>query len=48
METAELNVVGLIAGQGRLPFIVADGAHKAGLRVICAGLRDNAEPTLAE
>jgi DUF1009 family protein len=48
METAELNVVGLIAGQGRLPFLVADGAHKAGLQVICAGLRDNAEPALAE
>ena len=36
--TTEPNVLGLIAGQGRLPFIVADGAHKAGLQVICAGL----------
>jgi DUF1009 family protein len=44
----EQNVVGLIAGQGRLPFIVADGAHKAGLQVICAGLADNAEPALAD
>lgn len=42
------NVVGLIAGQGRLPFLVADGARRAGLRVICVGLADNAEPALAE
>jgi len=42
------NVVGLIAGQGRLPFLVADGARCAGLRVICVGLADNAEPALAE
>lgn len=42
------NVIGLIAGQGRLPFLVADGARRAGLRVICVGLADNAEPALAE
>lgn len=42
------NVVGLIAGQGRLPFLVADGARRAGLRVICVGLADNVEPALAE
>ncbi len=42
------NVVGLIAGQGRLPFLVADGARRAGVKVICVGLADNAEPDLAE
>ncbi|MHC5060151.1 MAG: LpxI family protein [Planctomycetota bacterium] len=42
------NVVGLIAGQGRLPFLVADGARHAGMKVICVGLADNAEPALAE
>jgi len=42
------NVIGLIAGQGRLPFLVADGARRAGLKVICVGLADNAEPALAE
>jgi len=42
------NVLGLIAGQGRLPFIVAKGAKKAGLTVICLGLADNAQPELAE
>lgn len=42
------KVLGLIAGQGRLPFLVADGARLAGVRVICVGLGDNAEPALAE
>lgn len=30
-----------------MPFLVATGARKAGLRVICAGLEDNADITLA-
>ena len=42
------NVLGLIAGEGRLPFLVAAGAKKAQLKVICVGLVDNAEPTLAD
>jgi DUF1009 family protein len=42
------NVIGLIAGQGRLPFLVADGARRAGLKVVCIGLADSAEPSLAE
>jgi len=42
------NILGLIAGEGRLPFLVAEGARKAGLRVICVGLADNADPKLAE
>ena len=42
------NVLGLIAGEGRLPFLVAAGAKQAGLRVICVGLADNAEPSLAD
>jgi DUF1009 family protein len=41
------NVLGLIAGQGRLPFLVAAGARKAQLKVICVGLAGNAEPGLA-
>ncbi|MFA5554208.1 MAG: UDP-2,3-diacylglucosamine diphosphatase LpxI [Phycisphaerae bacterium] len=36
------ETLGLIAGQGRLPFMVADGARKAGLKVICVGLGENA------
>jgi DUF1009 family protein len=42
------NILGLIAGGGRLPFLVAEGARKAGLRVICVGLGDNAEYGLAD
>ncbi len=42
------KVIGLIAGEGRLPFLVAAGAKGAGLKVICAGLADNAEPGLAD
>jgi DUF1009 family protein len=42
------KVLGLIAGQGRLPFLVVDGARRAGLKVICVGLADNADPALAE
>ena len=38
--------LGLIAGQGRLPFLVADGARAAGLRVVCAGLADQADESL--
>ncbi len=42
------NILGLIAGQGRLPFLVADGAKRAGLKVVCVGLSDNADPGLAK
>lgn len=42
------NVLGLIAGQGRLPFLVADGARAAGVRVVCVGFRDQADPTLRD
>jgi len=41
------DVLGLIAGAGRLPFLVAAGAKEAGLKVICVGLADNVEPGLA-
>jgi DUF1009 family protein len=44
----EEEVIGLIAGSGRLPFLVAEGAKKAGLKVICAGLADAVETSLAE
>lgn len=43
-----MTVLGLIAGQGRLPFMVAQGARKAGLKVACVGFRDQADPTLAD
>jgi len=42
------DVLGLIAGEGRLPFLVAAGAREAGLKIVCVGLVDNAEPSLAD
>jgi DUF1009 family protein len=48
MSETNPPVLGLIAGQGRLPFLVAQGARKAGFKVICAGLADNADPELAK
>lgn len=42
------DVLGLIAGAGRLPFLVAAGAKQAGLRVICVSLGSSAEPSLAD
>ena len=42
------NTLGLIAGNGRLPFLVAQGARQAGLKVICTGFADNVEPSLAQ
>ena len=41
------KTLGLIAGQGRLPFMVADGARHAGFKVVCVGLLDSAEAELA-
>jgi DUF1009 family protein len=48
MSEANPPVLGLIAGQGRLPFLVAQGAKKAGMKVVCAALADNADPELAK
>jgi len=42
------DMLGLIAGEGRLPYLVASGAREAGLKVICVGLADNAEAALAD
>jgi DUF1009 family protein len=42
------GVLGLIAGEGRLPFLVAGGAKRAGLKVICLGLSETAQKSLAD
>jgi len=44
----QTETLGLIAGAGRFPFLVADGARQAGLHVVCVALRDQADPTLAQ
>jgi len=41
------RAVGLIAGGGRLPFMVAAGARRLGLRVVCAGLTGYVQEELA-
>jgi DUF1009 family protein len=41
------KTIGLIAGGGRLPILVAEGARQAGYRIICTGLGDNPDPQLA-
>lgn len=38
--------IGLIAGQGRLPVVTAQGIRAAGHRVVCVGLRDQFDPEL--
>ena len=38
----------MIAGSGRLPFLVAEGAKNAGVKVVCVGLLDSVESDLAE
>ncbi|KPK76603.1 MAG: hypothetical protein AMJ79_06080 [Phycisphaerae bacterium SM23_30] len=48
IHKTQTNTLGLIAGQGRLPFLVADGARAAGLQVVCAALKDQAEAALAQ
>ena len=40
------GILGLIAGGGRLPYLVADGARKAGFKVVCVGLVDSVEAEL--
>jgi DUF1009 family protein len=44
----ERNVVGLIAGGGRLPFLVAAGARRQGVKVICVGLTGYVDEPLAD
>ena len=42
------NILGLIAGDSRLPFIVADGAKRAGMKVVCVSLGGFADASLGE
>jgi DUF1009 family protein len=42
----ERPAIGLIAGQGALPLLVADGIRRSGGRVCCVGLRAQYDPAL--
>ena len=46
--TAEPAAVGIIAGSGRMPLLVADGIRKAGRRAVVVGLRGLASDRLAD
>jgi UDP-2,3-diacylglucosamine hydrolase len=46
MAHATTNSLGLIAGQGQLPVLVARGMKSAGHRVCCVGLRGQFDPAL--
>ncbi|MBU3729889.1 MAG: LpxI family protein, partial [Phycisphaerales bacterium] len=41
-----MTTVGLIAGEGRLPILVADGIRARGMRVACVGLHGCYDPDL--
>lgn len=43
-----MNTLGLIAGEGEFPILVARGAKAAGVKVVCASLGGFARPELAE
>jgi UDP-2,3-diacylglucosamine hydrolase len=40
--------LGLIAGNGRFPFLVADAARRAGRSVVAIAIREEADPALSE
>lgn len=42
------QAIGVIAGHGRFPFLVAEGARRAGCRVVVAGIRGLADPALRQ
>lgn len=42
------NSIGIIAGSGQFPFLVAQGAKEAGLRVAACGFHDTTDPALAK
>jgi DUF1009 family protein len=42
------STVGLIAGGGRLPFLVAAGARRQGIRVVCVGFAGYVDEPLAD
>ncbi len=43
-----MSSLGIIAGSGRFPFLVAEGARQSGRRVVVCGLEGNASPALAD
>jgi len=48
MTDSHSNPLGLIAGAGRFPFLVAEGARQAGRPVVAVGLKGLADPVLRD
>jgi len=42
-----MKPIGLLAGWGRFPTLVADKARALGHRIVCVGIRGEADPALA-
>ena len=48
MENTDKPTLGIIAGNGILPVLVARGAKSSGYRVCCVGLKDQFSPDLPQ
>jgi len=46
MESSHLPPIGLLAGWGNLPIVVAESIKRSGRRVVCAAVKDHADPIL--
>ena len=46
--SSEQNTLGLIAGNGRFPFLVLEAARAQGLRVVVAAIREETDPEMDE
>src|SRR5437899_767749 len=43
-----MKPIGLLAGWGRFPTLFADKARSLGQRIVCVGIRGEADPALAQ
>ena len=48
MSTKAVGTLGLIAGNGRFPFLLLEAARAQGLRVVVAALREETDPEMEE
>lgn len=48
LKRTDCEAIGLLAGWGRYPIVVAETLRRRGYRVICLGVRDHADPQLAQ
>ncbi len=48
MTSSDTSTLGVISGAGKFPVMVIEGARKAGLRVVVLGLKEIADPALAD